>query len=95
MMSVSTGALLGELQVVTTTNRGRSPEELTDEAVNKILYVSSNVHPVIRDQAVAFKEQIRGVMLHYMKQAVVSDRTTLANKFKASGHADLVKLLEN
>ena len=40
MMSVSTGALLGELQVVTTTNRGRSPEELTDEAVNKILYLS-------------------------------------------------------
>lgn len=94
MMSVSTGALLGDLKVVVTNNRGRTPEELTDEALDKLLYVSNNVHPVIRDQAIAFKEQIRNVMLHYMKQAVVSDRTTLKNKLKASGHADLAKLLE-
>lgn len=94
-MSVAGSALLGDLKVVTTSNRGRSAEELADEALDKILYVGQNVHPAIREQAQAFREQIRVVLVHYMKQAIKSDRTTLAAKLRLAGHADLVKLLEN
>lgn len=85
---------LGHLEVKTTSGRGFTPEELAEGALNRILYVGDNVHPVIKDQAVAFREQIRYVLVHYMKEAVKSDRTTLANSFKAAGHPELIKLLE-
>lgn len=86
---------LGQLEVKTTSGRGFTPEELADGALNRILYVGETVHPVIRDQAVAFKEHIRHILVHYMKEAIKSDRTTLANTLKAAGHPELVKLLEN
>lgn len=85
---------LGQLEVRTTSSRGFTTEELAETALNRILYVGENVHPVIRDQAVVFKEHIRQVLVHYMKEAVKSDRTTLANNFKAAGHPELIKLLE-
>jgi hypothetical protein len=93
-MQVSAQAQLGQLSVRTTSNRGHTPEELAEAAVERILQVGENVHPVIRDQAIAFKEQIKHILVHYMKQAVISDRTTLASVLKATGHGDLVKLLE-
>jgi hypothetical protein len=50
--------------------------------------------PLIRDQAEAFKSYIRQVLVKYLKQAVTSDRTTLANKLRQAGHSDLIKILE-
>lgn len=94
-MDVSFSAALGNLSVQVTNKRGFTPEELADQALDKILYVGENVHPVIRDQAVAFKEQIRAVLVQYMKKAIVSDRTTLIAKLKAHGHADLAHILES
>jgi hypothetical protein len=94
-MDIQFSTALNNVTVRTTNNRGRTPEELADEALDKILYVGENVHPVIRDQAQAFKEQIRMLLVHYMRQAIISDRTTLSAKLKSFGHADLVKLLEN
>ena len=51
-------------------------------------------HPAIRDQAQAFREHIRGVLVFYMKRAIESNNTTLANKLREAGHFDLVTLLE-
>jgi hypothetical protein len=93
-MDIEFSTALNSVTVRTTNNRGRTPEELADEALDKILYVGDTVHPVIRDQAQAFKEQIRVLLIHYMRQAIISDRTTLSAKLKSFGHADLVKLLE-
>lgn len=93
-MDVQTAILLNGVTVQTTSKRGFTPEELADQAVEKILYVGDNVHPVIKEQAHAFKKQIHGVLVQYMKQAIKSDRTTLANNLRACGREDLVKLLE-
>jgi len=94
-MDIQFSTALNNVTVRTTNNRGRTPEELADEAMEKVLYVGENVHPAIRDQAQAYKEQIRVLFVHYMRQAIISDRTTLSAKLKSYGHADLVKLLEN
>jgi hypothetical protein len=87
---------LGDInfEVHTTDGRGHTPEELADFAVNKIMYVSKDANPLIRDQAQAFKDYIRQVLVKYLKQAVQSDRTTLANKLRQAGHSDLIKILE-
>jgi hypothetical protein len=95
MFSIVTGAELGEVKATLVSGRGFTPEEVAEQALNKIISVGGNCHPVIRDQAEAFKDQIRGVLVHYMKQAVRSNHTTLANKFRAAGHPELVKLLES
>jgi hypothetical protein len=86
---------VGNVTVKTVSNRGFTPEELAEQALDKIIYVGGNCHPAIQEQAEAFKNQIRGVLVESMKQAIRSDRTTLANQFRAVGHPELVKLLES
>jgi hypothetical protein len=83
-----------QFDVHTTEGRGHTPEELANFAVDKIMYVSKDANPLIRDQAQAFKEHIRVVLVKYLKQAVKSDRTTLANRLREAGHSELIKLLE-
>ena len=80
--------------VHTTQGRGHTPEELANFALDKIMYVSKDASPLIEDQAEAFKEHIRAVLVKYLKQAVTSDRTTLANRLREAGHSDLIKILE-
>lgn len=86
--------LEGDVAVLTTQGRGFSPEEIADRALAKIMYVSKDANPLIRDQAEAFKESIRETLVFYLKQAVQSDRTTLANRLREAGHSDLIKILE-
>ena len=86
---------VGNVTIKTVSNRGFTPEELAEQALDKIIYVGGNCHPAIQEQAEAFRNQIRGVLVESMKQAIRSDRTTLANQFRAAGHPELVKLLES
>ena len=95
MFSIVTGAKLGDVKATMVSGRGFTPEEIAEQALSKIVSIGGNCHPVIRDQAEAFKNEIRGVLVHYMKQAVRSNHTTLANQFRAAGHPELVKLLES
>lgn len=95
MFSIVSGAKLGDVRATAVSGRGFTPEELAEQALNKIVSIGGNCHPVIRDQAEAFKNEIRGVLVHYMRQAVRSNHTTLSNRFRAAGHPELVKLLEN
>ena len=89
-----TPILLSNVAVRTVSNRGFTPEELAEQAVDKIVHVGKNSHPVIREQAEAFKNAIEGVVLQYLRQAVQSDRTTIANRLSSAGYPELVKLLE-
>lgn len=93
MFSVSSGAYMGNIAVSSVSDRGFTPEELAEQALDKIIYVGGNCHPAIQEQAEAFKNQIRGVLVQYMHQAIKSNHTTLANQFRAAGHPELVKLL--
>lgn len=94
MVSTSGGVLLGDIIATTVSGRGFTPEEIAEQALDKIVYIGSNSHPVIRDQAEAFRNQIRGVLVRYMKQAIASNHTTLANRLRDAGHPELIKILE-
>lgn len=93
-ISVEVPVLLGGVVVHTTHNRGFTPEELTERAIEKIIYVGSNSHPAVRDQAEAFRDSIKGVILAYMKEAVSCHNVTIANRLTQAGHPELVKLLD-
>ena len=95
MLSASGGALLGNIKAMGVSGRGFTPEELSENALEKIIYVGTSSHPAIRDQAEAFKNQIRAVLISYGNQCVNSNKTTIANRLRAAGHPELIKLLEN
>lgn len=94
MFSANSLADVGSIVVHKVDHRGFTPEEIVEQALDKIIYVGDNSHPVIRDQAQAYREQIRSVVLFYMKRAIQSHNTTVANRLREAGHPELVKLLE-
>lgn len=88
-----TKAAPGEVKVFASSGRGHNAEEITEMALGKIISISNTAPAPIRDQAVAFREQLRPILIHYFKMAARSDRTTLHNKLKEVGQheaADLV-----
>lgn len=94
-MQVSGGALLGQITAMGVSGRGFTPEELADNALDRIISISSTADPVIRQQAEAFREHIRAVLISYGKQCVKSNHTTISNRLSNAGHPELTKLLEN
>ena len=48
---------LGNVTVKTVSSRGFTPEELAEQALDKIIYVGGNCHPAIQEQAEAFVKQ--------------------------------------
>jgi hypothetical protein len=85
---------VGSVMVMATEGRGFTPEEIAERALDKIIYVGSSTHPAIRDQAEAFKDSIRQVLVHYMHEAVRSHNVTLVSKFKQAGHPELIPILD-
>ena len=83
----------GLVNVVTTNNRGFTPDELASQCVKKILSVSDTAPPAIKDQAVAFGNHIEKVIASYMRQAISSDRTTVYNALNDSGNPQLAELI--
>lgn len=83
----------GAVSVRTTDRRGFTPEELAWQCVNKLLAVSDTAHPVLRDQAKAFRGDIAKLIELYLKQAVQSDRTTVYNALIDAGHPQLADLI--
>lgn len=94
MISASGGALLGNIKAMGVSNRGFTPEELAENAVDRIISVSASADPVIRQQAEAFKQHIRAVLVSYGHQCVRSNHTTIANRLRDAGHPELTQLLE-
>ena len=84
----------GHIRVETTQGRGFTPEEVADRALDKIIAIGGDSHPAITEQARAFRENIRKVLVFYMKESVRAHNVTLANKFRKAGYPELIKLLD-
>ena len=90
--SVGTGEI-GPVMVHTTENRGHSPEELAEMCVAKIMHVSQDAPPHVREQALAFRDKVKAGIAEYLKRAVNSDRTTLWNILKKEGFHDEAEII--
>ena len=93
MFDVEVSASLGNFEVQTTSGRGHTPEELAINAVTKIISISEDTDPVLKQQVEAFRERMFYIIVQALKQAVKSDRTTLYNEFKNQGHDDMAAIL--
>jgi hypothetical protein len=83
----------GVVTVQTTSGRGLPIEHWADRCVDRIIFVGDKTHRVIRDQANAYKDDIHKILVHYMTQAIKSDRTTLYNLLLQQGHKDMAEIL--
>jgi macrodomain Ter protein organizer (MatP/YcbG family) len=79
--------------VNTTKDRGFTPEELSEQCVQKLISVSDTAPPAIRDQARAYQKHVETLVAFYMRQAIRSDRTTVYNALNDAGHPDLANLI--
>ena len=95
MFDIDVSMTVGNVDVQTTNNRGLSVEEVAQRAVDKILYVAENAPEPIKDQANAFKDTVRGVIVYYMQHAVDQDRATIAAKLREAGYPELAKNLRS
>ena len=75
--------------VETTEGRGFTPDEVAERCVKKLISVSDEAHPAIRDQARAFQKHMEMVVAFYMREAIKSDRTTVYNALNDAGHPEL------
>ena len=82
-----------KVEVATTNNRGSTPEEVAQRCVNKIVGISDNAHPVIRDQAREYRDAMEKTVALYMRQAIQSDRTTVYNAIRDAGQPELAEYI--
>ena len=83
-----------DYDVITTSNGGMTPEQVAELCLAKIIYVGNDANPLLKEQALAYKDSIRQALVFYMKQAIKSNHTTIANKLHEAGNSELTKLLE-
>ena len=95
MLDVSASISVGDIEVLTTDNKGHSIEEVAQMAADRILYVADEAPPPIRDQAMAFKDTLKQTLIYYMRQVVEQDRATICAKLRQHGYSDLADNLRS
>jgi carbonic anhydrase len=73
-------ASVGNVNVLVANDGNHSPEEWADMATEQIIFVGGNSHPVIVDQARAFREQIRKTLVHYFTLAQEAERNAIIRR---------------
>ena len=93
MFSTNAEADVGFFKVMSSDNGGLSDEQLTDLAADKIVSVSNSAPDPIKQQALLFSDQVRKVLLHYIKVARKEERATICYKIREAGHPDLANTI--
>ena len=84
---------LGAFDVATTQNKGHDIEFWAKTATDRIVNIGGNAHPLIAQQAEAFKEDVLKQISYYMKEAIKSDRTTLIAQLEKQGQPEMANIL--
>ena len=93
MFTVDVESTIGDVVVETTQNKGLSPEYWTERIVEKLVSISENADPMVQAQAKAFKDAIHATVLLYLKQAIASDRATVAGLLDKQGHKEMADII--
>jgi len=86
---------VGKFEVVTTQGRGHDPEFYAGRMLDRLVYVSNDAPPPIRDQALAYRDRVHAIILHGLKQAIASDRTTVIGALRKAGLDEAAALVTN
>ena len=84
---------VGQVFVTTTEQKGHNPDFWAQSASDRIISVGNNSHPLIAQQAEAFKENVQKIILYYIQEAIKSDRTTLIAELERQGQQEMANIL--
>jgi|TARA_A100001201_G_scaffold55010_2_gene53553 hypothetical protein len=84
---------LGSVVVKTSEQGGLNNEQIADLAVEKIASVSENAPPHLKQQAKLFKEQLKGIIHHYLLLARKEERATIMQALRSSGHKEMAEYI--
>jgi hypothetical protein len=84
---------VGAVNVCTSENKGHDSEFWAQAAADRIVSVGGNCHPLIAQQAEAFKDSVQKTVDFYIREAIKSDRTTLIASLEQQGHKDMADIL--
>lgn len=76
-------------KVVTTDNRGLTPEELAEQCADKLIFISDNASEEVKQQARAYRKRLVSVLTHFMERTVRNDRVTVYNAIIEAGYPEL------
>ena len=84
---------LGSVVVKTSERGGLNNEQIADLAVEKIASVSEDAPPHLKQQAKLFKEQLKGIIHHYLLLARKEERATIIEVLRSSGHKEMAEYI--
>ena len=84
---------IGSVVVTATKDGGHSSDFWAEKATDKIISVGKSSHPIIAQQAEAFKNSVHHVVSFYIKEAIKSDRTTLIAELEQQGQKEMADIL--
>jgi len=84
---------VGKVSVFTSVDRGHTPEQIADMALNRIMQVNESAPSVIKEQALAYKDRLREILIYYMNSMAKSERTTIWALMKKQGHDDIAEII--
>ena len=90
-MSVESDFTLGKVGVTTTDGKGHDAEFWAAQATKKICDISDNAPEHVKQQALAFQNQVYTVILYTIKNAIKSQNTTYANLLENKATATWLK----
>ena len=84
---------LGSVVVKTSEQGGLNNEQIADLAVEKIASVSEDAPSHLKEQAKLFKEQLKGIIHHYLLLARKEERATIIQALRSSGHKEMAEYI--
>jgi hypothetical protein len=82
-----------KVEVSTTNNGGHPPEFWAKRCVERLIHISDDAPPAIREQAIAYKDRLEQAILLHMKRAIQSDRSTVGHLLTEAGQPKLAELV--
>lgn len=84
---------VGSVNVMTSDKGGLTNEQIADLAIDKIASVSEDAPPHVKQQAKLFREQLKGVIFHYLLLARKEERGTIIQALRSSGHKEMAEYI--
>jgi hypothetical protein len=92
MFNVSVSEI-GSVNVHTSHQGGLKNEQIADLAVDKIASISDQAPPHVRQQAKLFREQLKGIIHHYLLLARREERGTIIQALRSSGQKETAEYI--
>ena len=84
---------LGNVIVKTSEKGGLNNEQIADLAVDKIASVSDDAPSHLKEQAKLFREQLKGIIHHYILLARKEERASIIQVLRSSGQKEMAEYI--